>query len=160
MQIIYCDCFNFFIKWFFIANCQAHVICRSLGYPNATNFTVGSAFGPIKGSHSFSEVECSGNETSLNECIHSDEGDCGEDEVAGVICLTEPTTTTTTEQPTTSTSRPLGPITLNYISFVYNISYQNYQNKFILKRKLPLCDRWKWCLLVFGIKMIKSQINL
>jgi hypothetical protein len=112
MQIIHCDCFNFFIKLFFIANCQAHVICRSLGYPNATNFTVGSAFGTVNGTHSFSEVECSGNETSLNECIHSDEGDCGKHEVAGVICLTEPTTTTT-EQPTTSTSRPLGTIRSN-----------------------------------------------
>jgi hypothetical protein len=140
MQIIHCDCFNFFIKLFFIANCQAHVICRSLGYPNATNFTVGSAFGSVNRTHSFYELECSGNETSLNECIHSDEGDCGEHEVAGVICLTEPTTTTT-EQPTTSTSRPLGTIKSNNFELhVENISYQNYQYKFILQRPLTMGD--------------------
>ncbi|XP_062903312.1 galectin-3-binding protein-like [Mobula hypostoma] len=67
---------------------DAHVVCRSLGYLNATEAVRGGAFGSGSGPILLDDVFCTGTETSLANCktkgwkIH----DCQHSEDAGVRC--------------------------------------------------------------------------
>ncbi|XP_062903424.1 galectin-3-binding protein-like [Mobula hypostoma] len=67
---------------------DAHVVCRSLGYLNATEAAIGGVFRPGSGPILLDDVFCTGTETSLADCktkgwkIH----DCQHSEDAGVRC--------------------------------------------------------------------------
>ncbi|XP_067889948.1 galectin-3-binding protein-like [Heterodontus francisci] len=67
---------------------DAHVVCRSLGYINATEAAIGGVFGSGSGSILLDDVFCSGSESSLTQCqsegwkIHN----CQHSEDAGVRC--------------------------------------------------------------------------
>ena len=65
---------------------QANVVCKQLGFQEAEYFTTESKFGKVTEDFSFDQVECSGQEESLDDCKHDDTEDCGADEAAGVVC--------------------------------------------------------------------------
>ena len=68
---------------------DAHVVCRMLGYPRATSFTIASHFGGAKaGPIWLDEVNCTGTENTLAACPHGGWGisDCDHTKDAGVIC--------------------------------------------------------------------------
>eukprot|EP00092_Neocalanus_flemingeri_P093428 GFUD01118748.1.p1 GENE.GFUD01118748.1~~GFUD01118748.1.p1 ORF type:complete len:392 (+),score=56.20 GFUD01118748.1:17-1192(+) len=66
---------------------DANVVCRSLGYIGATDFTIKSFFGLSDNYFKLSNVDCRGDEHNLSECpkYHS-VGDCDANTVAGVYC--------------------------------------------------------------------------
>ncbi|XP_032903024.1 galectin-3-binding protein-like [Amblyraja radiata] len=67
---------------------DANVVCRSLGFLNATEATIGGVFGSGSGTILMDEVACAGTETSLTLCksrgwkVH----DCQHSEDAGARC--------------------------------------------------------------------------
>jgi deleted-in-malignant-brain-tumors protein 1 len=65
---------------------DARVVCRSLGFPGASEATCQSQFGPVMPNFIFSEVECNGSESQLTECPYSPPLFCGPEEAAGVVC--------------------------------------------------------------------------
>merc|ERR1711971_148616 len=66
---------------------DANVVCRSLGYIGALDFTLRSHFGPSATWLEFSDVDCRGDEASLRECSKSrDTRGCSTRNVAGVHC--------------------------------------------------------------------------
>ncbi|XP_014681507.1 PREDICTED: deleted in malignant brain tumors 1 protein-like [Priapulus caudatus] len=70
---------------------DAIVVCRQLGYLTAKNVTVKSHYSPGSVSFWLDNVDCTGNEESIEQCTHRGWGinDCGTTEVAGVICSNE-----------------------------------------------------------------------
>lgn len=72
---------------------DASVVCRQLGYVAASRVVTESGFGDGDGEILLDDVRCTGYERTLLECdndglfIH----DCGRNEIAGVVCYTEPT---------------------------------------------------------------------
>ncbi|XP_071839533.1 scavenger receptor cysteine-rich domain-containing protein DMBT1-like isoform X3 [Apostichopus japonicus] len=75
---------------------DAVVVCQMLGYPTATGYRNKAYYGEGYGQIFLDQVECIGNEESLNDCPKNDIGDtnCGHDEDAGVECSTENVQTT------------------------------------------------------------------
>ncbi|KAF3855770.1 hypothetical protein F7725_016493 [Dissostichus mawsoni] len=71
---------------------DAHVVCRQLGCGRAVEAKQGSHFGPGTGPIWLDNLQCSGNETSLNDCDHLGLGshNCAHSEDAGVICTERP----------------------------------------------------------------------
>ena len=65
------------------------MVCKQLGFSKAAEFTVSSKFGNVSADFSFDQVECSGQEITLEDCKHDNTEDCGPDEGAGVVCLQE-----------------------------------------------------------------------
>ncbi|XP_050925796.1 deleted in malignant brain tumors 1 protein isoform X4 [Lates calcarifer] len=67
---------------------DAKVVCRELGCGVALSAPQSAFFGPGTGQIWLRNVNCSGSETSLNECQHGGFGthDCGHGEDAGVVC--------------------------------------------------------------------------
>lgn len=65
---------------------QANVVCKQLGFSGALNFTVRSHFGYVPTLFALDNVNCVGNEASLNDCPHVDDNDCNFEEGAGVVC--------------------------------------------------------------------------
>ena len=67
---------------------DANVVCRMLGFFEASSAPVMAAYGPGSGYIFLDEVECTGSENSLEDCIKSKFGvhDCTHSEDAGVIC--------------------------------------------------------------------------
>ncbi|KAJ8018280.1 Neurotrypsin [Holothuria leucospilota] len=67
---------------------NAIVVCRQLGYHNATSAPVRAFFGEGSGSIWMDDLQCTGNETSLLECQRPPLGthNCGHSEDAGVVC--------------------------------------------------------------------------
>ncbi|KAI8495113.1 hypothetical protein Bbelb_270990 [Branchiostoma belcheri] len=68
---------------------DAHVVCRQLGYPNATEARVRAAFGQGSGPIWLDDVRCDGSETTITDCGHNGWGshNCGHSEDAGVVCI-------------------------------------------------------------------------
>ena len=48
--------------------------------------TIQSRFGTVPATFAMDNVACIGNETSLLDCPHNSQDDCGANEGAGVIC--------------------------------------------------------------------------
>ncbi|XP_078665719.1 neurotrypsin-like [Branchiostoma floridae x Branchiostoma belcheri] len=67
---------------------DAHVVCRQLGYPSATEARTSAAFGQGSGKIWLDNVACRGNEKTITDCRHNGWGseDCGHSEDAGVVC--------------------------------------------------------------------------
>ncbi|MEJ1286588.1 hypothetical protein NN561_017596 [Cricetulus griseus] len=66
----------------------AHVLCRELGFTEATGWTHSAKYGPGTGRIWLDNLSCSGTEGSVTECASRGWGnsDCTHDEDAGVIC--------------------------------------------------------------------------
>ncbi|XP_055096619.1 lysyl oxidase homolog 3 isoform X2 [Symphalangus syndactylus] len=66
----------------------AHVLCRELGFTQATGWTHSAKYGPGTGRIWLDNLSCSGTEQSVTECASRGWGnsDCTHDEDAGVIC--------------------------------------------------------------------------
>ncbi|XP_033730568.1 deleted in malignant brain tumors 1 protein-like, partial [Pecten maximus] len=91
---------------------DARVVCRQLGYSGG-NYTREASFGAGSEPTWMDNVECSGNESRLVDCVFPgwQIENCGHSEDAGVVCIpstaTLPTTTTTQSTTTTrSTTTP------------------------------------------------------
>ena len=67
---------------------DAHVVCRRLGYFNATHAKTEAYFGQGSGDIHLDDVACTGTESTLEECNHPGWGmsDCFHSEDAGVVC--------------------------------------------------------------------------
>ncbi|XP_059853564.1 soluble calcium-activated nucleotidase 1 isoform X3 [Delphinus delphis] len=70
---------------------DASVVCRALGFENATEALGGATFGPGRGPIMLDEVQCTGTEPSLANCSSLGwmKSNCRHDEDAGVICTNE-----------------------------------------------------------------------
>lgn len=70
---------------------DASVVCRALGFENATKALGRAAFGPGAGPIMLDEVECTGTESSLAECKSLGwlRSNCRHNQDAGVICTNE-----------------------------------------------------------------------
>ncbi|ERE69017.1 galectin-3-binding protein [Cricetulus griseus] len=70
---------------------DANVVCRALGYENATRALGRAAFGPGQGPVMLDEVECAGTEPSLANCSSLGwlKSRCGHEKDAGVVCSNE-----------------------------------------------------------------------
>ncbi|NP_001268610.1 galectin-3-binding protein precursor [Mesocricetus auratus] len=70
---------------------DANVVCRALGYENATQALGRAAFGPGRGPVMLDEVECTGTEPSLANCSSLGwlKSRCGHEKDAGVVCSNE-----------------------------------------------------------------------
>jgi len=64
---------------------NARVVCRMLGYFTG-QITSNSHFGAVSPSFGMDELQCTGNETSINDCPHDTSHNCGTGEGLGVIC--------------------------------------------------------------------------
>ena len=73
---------------------DARVVCRQLGFPDATLSSTGSSFGEGNGSIWMDDVECSGDEARLEDCTFSGWGvnNCDHTKDSGVICSKMPPT--------------------------------------------------------------------
>ena len=67
---------------------DAHVICRQLGFPSATQAFHGAKHGQGSGQIWIDSLDCSGYELRIDECNHDGWGnhDCGHNEDASVEC--------------------------------------------------------------------------
>ncbi|XP_078660008.1 scavenger receptor cysteine-rich domain-containing protein DMBT1-like [Branchiostoma floridae x Branchiostoma belcheri] len=68
----------------------ADIVCRMMGFANGSKMEAKwSRFGDGRKDFLMDDVNCTGNENTLMECLHSDWGkhDCDRQEVAGVVCL-------------------------------------------------------------------------
>ena len=71
---------------------DATVVCRQLDYAMATSAPGQAAFGPGSGPIWYDDVDCSGTEMNLTQCLHTALGthNCSHDEDAGVVCASKP----------------------------------------------------------------------
>nr|XP_016847427.1 PREDICTED: deleted in malignant brain tumors 1 protein [Anolis carolinensis] len=76
---------------------DAQVVCRLLGCGNAIEAPISAEFGEGSGNIHMNNVNCQGNESSLEDCSHDGWGvhNCHHKEDASVICSGPPTTTET-----------------------------------------------------------------
>ena len=67
---------------------DAQVVCRSLGYSNASDAPLSAHFGQGSGQIWLDDVNCLGNESSVERCSHIgwNVHNCGHSEDASVIC--------------------------------------------------------------------------
>ena len=67
---------------------DANVVCRQLGFPNATSFSGSAKYGEGSDRIWMDEVDCQGGEASLLECAHEGWGqhDCIHSKDASVEC--------------------------------------------------------------------------
>ena len=72
---------------------DAMVVCNQLGYLRAVGAPRSAAFGAGSGLSWYYYVECTGNESSLNECNHYTFNNfgraCPHSQDAGVVCTSE-----------------------------------------------------------------------
>ena len=66
---------------------DAEVVCRELGFDGGYA-TTESKYGRVdlNTQACFDEVKCRGSESSLLDCRHESQDDCGDQEGAGVVC--------------------------------------------------------------------------
>ncbi|XP_074140966.1 scavenger receptor cysteine-rich domain-containing protein DMBT1-like [Sminthopsis crassicaudata] len=71
---------------------DAHVVCKQMGCGMAVASLPGARFGPGSGSIILDDVDCTGEESSLDECPHNYwfSHNCGHHEDASVICSNSP----------------------------------------------------------------------
>ena len=63
------------------------MVCKELGFPNgAIHPTCCSYYGLVPNTFSYDDVQCSGNETHVDNCTHLNTHNCGQYEGAGVVC--------------------------------------------------------------------------
>ena len=67
---------------------QGNVVCKQLGYTRAASVFNGSHFGKVDSNFAYDDVSCSGFESNLEDCEHSNTNNCEPGEGAGVICTT------------------------------------------------------------------------
>ncbi|PIK48342.1 putative deleted in malignant brain tumors 1 protein-like [Apostichopus japonicus] len=65
---------------------DAEVVCRQLGYGRALGALSVAFFSEGTGLIQIDDVECSGSESSLLDCVHTTDHNCGHNEDAGVSC--------------------------------------------------------------------------
>ena len=68
---------------------EANVVCRQLGYPSASRVWTNAHFGQGSGSFAFTDLNCAGNESSIEQCQHSgwsDQDSCSYSKDGGVTC--------------------------------------------------------------------------
>ena len=67
---------------------DAMVVCRQLGYINATAAVGPARFGSGSGPILFSELSCVGNESTITECDHRSNGghNCSHSQDVGAVC--------------------------------------------------------------------------
>ena len=66
---------------------DANVVCRQLGYSNATNaYQGGPQYGPGNGTIWLDNIACTGSESSIFDCAFTTQHDCSHGEDAGVSC--------------------------------------------------------------------------
>ena len=67
---------------------DASIVCKMLGFPDAMEANGGATFGRGRGKIWLDEVQCTGNESRLDDCSHGGWGehDCSHGEDAGVTC--------------------------------------------------------------------------
>ena len=67
---------------------DANVVCRQMGFGEATNYRISSHFGQGSGQIWMDNVQCTGNEAYLSDCSHNGWGthNCEHNEEAGVVC--------------------------------------------------------------------------
>jgi hypothetical protein len=66
---------------------QADIACYELGFPSgAVSALQNSYFGLVPTTFSYDDVQCVGNESTINECRHINYHNCGASEGAAVIC--------------------------------------------------------------------------
>ena len=67
---------------------DALVVCRTLGYPNASRALHSAYFGQGSGKIWLDDVNCLGNEMSIKRCSHNgwNVNNCGHSKDASVIC--------------------------------------------------------------------------
>ena len=65
---------------------NAHVICRQLGFPSAVRL---ASFGPGSGQIWLDDVQCNGDEVSIELCTHNGFGvhNCQHENDVGVVCI-------------------------------------------------------------------------
>ena len=70
---------------------DARVVCRALGYADASSAPHSAHFGRGRGPIWLDNVNCNGNETSIERCPHNGWSvhNCGHSEDASVICLSK-----------------------------------------------------------------------
>jgi hypothetical protein len=62
-------------------------VCRQLGFPlGAISALTESPFGSVSRPFSYNDVQCVGNETTLDSCSHQNTHNCYTSNGAGVIC--------------------------------------------------------------------------
>ena len=67
---------------------DAHVVCHMLGYSGALDASGRSQYGiPYRGDAVLSNVQCTGTENSIYECLSDPNPSCGSSRSAGVRCL-------------------------------------------------------------------------
>ncbi|XP_071842148.1 uncharacterized protein [Apostichopus japonicus] len=67
---------------------DAAVVCRQLGFPGVIAAPGGASFGEGSGEIHMDDVECTGGESNLLSCGHTEIDNCGHGEDAGVVCST------------------------------------------------------------------------
>ena len=69
---------------------DANVVCRELGYPEATRYYTYNYYGPGSGPIWLANLACNGSETSLHYCSHGGIGNtyyyCSHYHDIGVVC--------------------------------------------------------------------------
>ncbi|KAM6966206.1 uncharacterized protein LKV04_018700 isoform 2-T2 [Tautogolabrus adspersus] len=109
---------------------EADVVCRQLNCGRALSAPKEAFFGEGTGHILLDEVDCSGNEASLIECLAREMGkhDCKHSEDAGVICsesLTKPSIS----------MNPVGEVNLDQsVNITCSISTRIYEGSFILRK--------------------------
>ena len=105
---------------------DAQVVCTMLGFsPSGARATLDSAFGQVEATFIMDEVNCTGEESSLEQCPHNTVHDCGSYEGAGVICAPADNSTNTTTTPPTPTPPPPPSPVMGNSSCICGISGSN-----------------------------------